>query len=702
MSFLWATWSGSTLLAQITRLSDGYQVVVAHVKSINMGNSDTGSVILHIAQVKDKWLFPAPMISVQWDPAMGLFCAGQRWLLIVRLRPVHSRLNQGGFDGQRWAIANRKPLTGKIISAKPLDTDCNLRQKLVSKIQRQLSDKFVYHPILAALAFGERQLLEKHNRVILQQTGIAHLMAISGLHIAVSALFGWILARALQFFFPAKWIEPRFPLLSGWLIAMLYAWLAGGHPPVVRAVLALTIWMTLRSFALFCSAWQVWLWTISLILLGSPLAVLSDSFWLSCLAVCALIFWFQWAPLPLPFQSGWRWGWLRWIHLQCGMLLLLMPLQAGLFHGWNLASFPANLWAVPVVSLFTIPVILLALISCIVPVLALFFWHLADLSLMFVFMPLNWLAKGWITVGESSLLLSMMGWLAVVIWRFHWWRNYSGTVVVLCIVILLSTRRTEDHRWRVDMLDVGHGLAVIIERNGRGIVFDTGARWQSGSMASLVILPYLHWRKLTIDQIIISHDHSDHSGGLDDLKSTFPSATVRSSFQHTGHLSCQQGDIWQWQGLNFEVLWPPKLVKHASNNDSCVIRIDDGKYSLLLTGDLEAKSELMLVKTQHDKLAATVLQVPHHGSKSSSTPLFLRTVDPQLALASLARYNPWHLPAQKIIERYQKNRIPWRDTSLSGQLSLAFFDDHWTIIGFREQLMPRWYHQWFGIGSHNE
>ncbi len=703
ISFLWAIWSGSTLLEQINTLTSGRQVIIAEVKSIYLKNSDAQNVVLQLSLVNGQWWFPPVSVSVKWDVSvLGAFCAGQRWLLTVHLKPVHSRLNQGGFDHQRWAIANRQLLTGKIVFAKNINNTCSLRQKLISYIHLQLDNRFIYQPILLALAFGERRWLDKREHLILQQTGTAHLMAISGLHVAIASLFGWLLARALQFFFPAAWIGHRFPLLSGWLVAMTYAWLAGFHPPVLRAALALTIWMSLRAFALFCSAWQVWLWTICLILISDPLTVLSDSFWLSCLAVCALIFWFQWVPLPPCFRFSWHWGILRWLHLQFGMLLLLMPLQVGLFHGWNFASLPANLWAVPIVSFCTVPLVLLALMLCVVPTVALFFWSLADFSLMVVFIPLELLKTGWITLGETSLLISYSGWITVTIWRFRWWRYYPGTLMVICLVMLVSARRVDRFFWRVDMLDVGHGLAVMIERNGRGIIFDTGDRWNTGSMASSVILPYINWRGLTIELIIASHDHRDHTGGVSELKAAFPEALIRSSFPHSGHLPCQQGNKWQWQGLNFEVLWPPGLVNNASNNDSCVIRIDDGKYSLLLTGDLEAKAELMLVKTERAKLKSTVLQIPHHGSKTSSTPPFIRAVDPELAMASVSRYNPWHLPAKSIIERYQKNRIPWRDTSYSGQLSLCFFKHHWTISGFREQLMPRWYHQWFGGKTHNE
>ncbi|WP_440509537.1 MBL fold metallo-hydrolase, partial [Serratia ureilytica] len=179
-------------------------------------------------------------------------------------------------------------------------------------------------------------------------------------------------------------------------------------------------------------------------------------------------------------------------------------------------------------------------------------------------------------------------------------------------------------------------------------------------------------------------------------------ATVRSPMRGEGHLPCVAGERWRWQGLQFEVLWPPKTRKKPGNDDSCVIRIDDGKHSLLLTGDAEKKAEAQLLRLRRDRLAATVLQVGHHGSRTSSTPPFLRAVNPQAALASASRYNKWRLPARKVVARYRANGIIWRDTTRSGQLSVLFFDNDWQIKGFREQLMPRWYHQRFGVEGDNE
>jgi competence protein ComEC len=128
-----------------------------------------------------------------------------------------------------------------------------------------------------------------------------------------------------------------------------------------------------------------------------------------------------------------------------------------------------------------------------------------------------------------------------------------------------------------------------------------------------------------------------------------------------------------------------------------VISVDDGKVRLLLTGDIEAIAERQLVALEKHNLNVDIVQVPHHGSRTSSSSLFLRSLNGHAALASVARYNAWRMPAKSVLENYQKTGFNWFDTGQSGQISLSINNGKMRVATLREQLMPRWYHQWFGV-----
>lgn len=704
MSFVWAASQGDYLLMQTDRLSEGNVGMVASVQSINLGRQDKHQIIMKIIEAGGKPVFFPVYFRTRWENTTMDYCAGQVWKLKANLRPVHASLNEGGFDSQRWAVANHWPLLGQIKQGSVLHERCDLRQRFIAAINSELVGLgLANRAVLVALGFGEKGLIGPEDNALLQKTGVAHLVAISGLHIGIAAWIGWLLARGTQYLLPLRFIDYRFPLIISELTLLIYTWLAGCNAPALRAALALSLWLVLRFFHIRCHPWQVWLWGVALLLLMDPLSILSDSFWLSCLAVAALIFWFQWAPLPARFNRHWYWAALRWAHLQLGMTLLLLPMQIGLFHGINYASFMANMWAVPIVSLSTVPLVLLGLIGHLIFPAAMnsLIWSAADSTLSLAFWGVGKFAADWFYLGASTFSLAFTGWAGVMIWRFGWQRACPASILALLAAMAVWLYAKAPERWRIDVLDVGHGLATLISKNGKGVLYDTGNRWEGGSAAEMNILPFLRWRNIDVEQVIISHSDEDHRGGLESISRAFPRASVRES-SASASLPCLGGVRWTWQGLNFNALWPDKLTDRPSNDDSCVIRIDDGKFSVLLTGDIEAASERNLVSRYHQELSSTLMQVPHHGSNTSSTGPFLRTVKPEISIASASRFNKWHLPAKKVVNRYHQANLAWRDTAHSGQLTVRFYDDYWSVNGLRDQIFPRWYHRRFGVSDDNE
>ncbi|HCB1499980.1 TPA: ComEC family protein [Klebsiella michiganensis] len=651
-----------------------------------------------IVRLDGRRLFPAPGVSLYGNYLPETPCAGQVWAMTLRARPVHGQLNDGGFDSQRYALSQHRPLTGRFLTAEARDRRCSLRSRYLASLNQTL-DTLPWRSVILGLGMGERLAVPREIKTLMQETGTSHLMAISGLHIALGASLGWLLLRGLQFFLPCRWLSWRAPLLIGLGCAIFYSWLTGMQPPALRTCAALAVGCWLRLSGKRWSPWQIWCCCLGAILFADPLAVLSESLWLSAFAVAALIFWYQWAPISLRDRHWLLRQILALCHLQIGLMFLLTPIQIALFHGISMTSIVANLIAVPLVTFVVVPLILVAMLLhlCGPIFVEIALWQLADQILAALFWSLRQLPPGWLGLDVRWLGVSIIPWLALIAWRFHAWR----TLPALCLgcLVLLSRpfgRNTDANEWRVTMLDVGQGLAMVIERQGAALLYDTGLAWPDGDSGQQIIIPWLRWHHLQPEGIILSHEHLDHRGGLNSIQKAWPQLWVRSPLGWAGHLACQRGETWQWKGLTFRALWPLPGVTKQGNNRSCVVRIDDGKHSILLTGDIETPAEMAMISHYWQHLASTLIQVPHHGSNTSSGTALLQSVGGEAALASASRFNAWRMPSSKVIQRFRNLGYQWFDTPHQGQITVIFSTDSWQIHSLRDQVLPRWYHQWFG------
>lgn len=688
--------AGILFIKKMKLLSQQEQRHVAIIEG-SLINRDNNIRIKVRLLIKNKESFPILYAYLQFKPNAltknNFFCAGQKLIFSGRLKPVHSLLNEGGFDLQRYAISQRLLGTFNVQNFTILNKHCSLRQKVIAASVNVIS-KYHNQAVIYALTFGERGLLEPVLRQQLQRTGIAHLMAISGLHIGMAYFFGFWLYRLIQFLLPICFIDLRIPMLAGWCFALGYVWLSGSAIPAMRAIFALSLWLYIRQQNFVCFPWQWALWSIALILVFEPLAILSDSFWLSSFSVAALIFWFSFVKLSVQFQHSWLNWIVKLVHLQLGMLILLIPIQLVLFQGVNITSIFANLWAVPIISFITIPLIMVSYISI--------FWYagqnllfgIIDKSISLALWPLAHIERYWLDTGHLPIIITGLSWLIILCWQFSWFVQYKLLIIVLIYWSITTMKQSDLVLWRLIMLDVGHGLAIIIERQGKVLIYDTGISWKKNSSANSTILPYLRYHRLTPEGIILSHNHIDHTGGVASLLLTYPGLKIRSHFDKKNHFPCHRGIYWQWQKLHFEVLWPIIDQKRSHNNESCLVKISDGYHSVILSDDIEKTAEKELVRLAIANLPANLLQVPHHGSNTSSTMAFIQAIKPQYALTSVARYS---LPSDKVRQRYENIGANWLSTAESGQIIAQFYFDKIEIMRYRQEVYPSWYHQQFGI-----
>lgn len=274
----------------------------------------------------------------------------------------------------------------------------------------------------------------------------------------------------------------------------------------------------------------------------------------------------------------------------------------------------------------------------------------------------------------------------------------SFGIILMCFMILLFKQFSKP-TWQVDTLDVGQGLATLIVKNGKGILYDTGSSWRGGSMAELEILPYLQREGIVLEKLILSHDDNDHAGGASTILKAYPNVELitpsRKNYGENYRTFCTAGRDWHWQGLHFQILSPHNVVTRADNPYSCVMLVDDGKNSVLLTGDAEAKNEQIFARTLGK---IDVLQVGHHGSKTSTSEYLLSQVRPDVAIISSGRWNPWKFPHYSVMERLHRYKSAVENTAVSGQVRVNFFQDRLEIQQARTKFSP-WYARVIGLSK---
>lgn len=630
---------------------------------------------------------------------------GEIWQGELRIRAISSRLNQGGFDRQQWYFA--KAITGyaTIKSAVKIGNDFSWRDKLFYRAKQQ-TENLPQQGLLLALAFGERAWLPAEHWKTYQQTNTAHLIAISGLHIGLAALIGFYLARGIQFFLPNRFISPYFPLLFSGLFALFYAQLAGLAIPTFRAVVALLVLIAFRSYRYYFTPWRLFFLVISLLLLFDPIMILSGSFILSVGAVGSLILWYQLFPLSdFPWHEKTWFKRLKWaaglVHLQIGLFWLFMPLQLAIFGGFSQYGLIANLIAVPLFSFILVPLVLLAILTQ----GSVGSWQVADRLAEQILLMLSWFEQGWIAVSDKTQWILTALLTLLLLWRLWALDGEKGGKKISPKMGLLfgalicyslgnwAVKQFTTEEWQIETLDVGQGLATLIVKNHRGILYDTGAGWQNGSMAELEILPYLRREGIVLDKLILSHDDNDHAGGTNQILSAFPKVEfMPASNKNYGKIDrtfCQKGADFQWQGLFFQILSPQQVKDEAENADSCVIHVSDGRYHLLLTGDADIGTERQISPLLQKM---NILQVGHHGSKTSTGQILLNKIQPEIALISSGRWNPWRFPHKTVVERLEAAQSAVYNTAVSGQISVLVNREGIHIETARHRWSP-WYRQ---------
>ena len=639
----------------------------------------------------------------------GELRAGQRWRLTLRLRQPHGSVNPHGFDYELYLFELGVGGTGYVRDAPaillhnaagfPVE---RLRQAVRDGIEAKIADRRIAG-VLAALAIGDQAAIDREDWDLFRNTGVAHLMSISGLHITMFAWLAGALVGALWRRSPRALLLIPVPAAARWgglAAALAYSLLSGWGVPAQR-----TVWM-LATVTLLQSQAAVWPWPLVLLAAAGvvsfidPWALLQPGFWLSFGAV-GLLMASQpaltvavSAPAASGLKTGLKAGMKRFASVLSGGVrtqviatLGLTPLTLVFFQQVSLVGLIANLFAIPVVTLLITPLALLGVLAA----------------------PI-WVLGAWV----STKFIVALGWLAALpgaVWGIpaapHWaqaaallgsallimplpWRARLLALPLILPLLMPPPPSVEPGRFEIVALDVGQGTAVLARTRNHLLLYDAGPQYSRDSDAGQrILLPLLRGRgERRIDTLVLSHRDNDHVGGARALLAALPIGELLTSLEQAHplraganqHSRCAAGQSWVWDEVRFEVLGPelaqyPNLPgadgdrRVKTNALSCVLRIASAQGSVLLTGDIEREQEAALVARFGAALRSEVLIVPHHGSKTSSSAPFLDAVRPRLGIIQAGYRNRFGHPAPEVLQRYVERGIVTFESSICGAWS---------------------------------
>lgn len=522
-----------------------------------------------------------------------------------------------------------------------------------------------------ALVLGDTSRLPERWKRGLRRWGLSHVLSVSGLHLGLVAgcvaLVLFPLPRALR-------------LICASLALVLYLLLVGPIPAMVRS--AVMAWLGLAAWLLKRPPMASNSWGVALLgmLLADPSLAADLGFQLTISATAGLIFLapllsLAWTALPALGRNT----------LACTVAAQLATLPWALprFHLLTPMAPFANWVGVPWCALVLFVDLAWVVLLVVAPPIARATVPLLDLMVR----PLSWTCDlspqwawplpfegppwvGWaIALAAGGLLLRPRSWSLAL-----------GAMIVIAVGVWPNSKVQSE----MLVLDVGQGDAILL-RHGRRAVLIDGGGWSRGDFSGAVLLPALVAEGVRrLDGVILSHSDSDHCGGLVGLLDLLPVHEVWAA-ANAGREPCgaellrmagsrrrlaEAGAVLELGQLRLRVLHPEAGSTKTGNDASVVLRVEGGSRTALLTGDIEAQAERILIRDQPSHLSAEILKVAHHGSRSSSVGSFLQQVRPRWAVISVGRANRYAHPAAEIVRRIEASGAMILRTDQHGAIRL--------------------------------
>jgi len=603
--------------------------------------------------------------------------------------------------------------------------------------------------ILQAMVIGEEGRLTEDMRDRFMAAGVTHIISISGSHLGMVAVLCFGLLRSLMFLMPERcyhrltlYVEPK--KIAAWLtlpLVIFYTLLAGGQVATVRSLIMIAAGL----LALILDRENALMYSLAvaalLILIASPQAIFDISFQLSYLSVLVIGYIVAlWNDLEIKAQNM-----IQKLRNSFALLIIISfatsfatgPLVAHYFNQFSLAGIVSNIVVVPFAGMVVVPLGLLSGILSLftrnlplaginqfvcdtfVNVVAFFsrlpfaefrppapniLWLLLYALLLF---SLAAFAKArlitWFKPLESSSRIETMPVAGMAL---------SGTLLVLSLAFFFMPNQ----RAEISFPDVGQGDCALIQlRSGKTILIDGGGTYDNRfDIGRRIVAPHLWNRGLrTINLMILSHPHPDHMNGLkfilkkfnvgqvwdsaqdpdlpgyDEFRSIIAARSIPRSTVSAEDVPLKLGEA------TLRVLHPSvgflahdRQAYAAENNRSLVVRIAFDNSAYIFTGDIGMEAEQQLVRTVPD-LKCDLLKVPHHGSKSSSSDVFVSMTRPAVAIVTVGAGNRYGHPSDVVMARYEKNGTRICRTDRDGAVTIRVKNDGLETVRWNDLILER-------------
>lgn len=527
--------------------------------------------------------------------------------------------------------------------------------------------------LVDAIILGRGERLSDSMREGFRSGGTYHLLVFSGLQISFAAA---VLALLLRF--------TRSPRAADWLL-LAFAALAppfiGWTPSVSRAAIAIALYALSRIAGRPTSFENLWCLSAVVRLIIAPAELLEAGFHLTYAGAGALIFIGK--PLAARFRH-------RWLGYALAAEIALTPVMLFHFHQYALGGSLATLAMTPVIF----AILVLSAIFCIAPLeplLVMVEWlHMLCVQLNNVGAS----ASGFFAAPALAALVAagVLTMAALILLRGG--RRAAAIALVFIIPSASALHRHLSSRsvtgMQLTALDVGQGDSLLLRHGRSTILVDGGGRNDDARFGESTLLPLLVDRGVqTIDAVVLTHAHPDHCGGL---PAVIEHLEVREVWVSPRRFrgDCATSILASLRGSNAAIRLiregPTRVVgamratalpssrsfrRSPDNNSSVVLRVEAEGRRILLTGDVEREAELDLLDRD---LRADILKVPHHGSRSSTSPLFLEAVAPRVAVVSCGRRNLFHHPHGEVLDRLSDSQARLYRTDRHGTVELVVLD----------------------------